>query len=92
MKPPGIAAKVIGIDRRDITDGMTARTTADLVSEIDDRYFELIDTLGEGDARRYHASQVAAIDRIEATCRDEQIDADFARVPGLPDPRRTLPT
>jgi glycine/D-amino acid oxidase-like deaminating enzyme len=51
--------KVIVIDRRDITDGMTARTTAHLVSEIDDRYFELIDALGEGDARLYHDSQVA---------------------------------
>jgi len=74
--------KVIVIDRRDITDGMTARTTAHLVSEIDDRYFELIDALGEGDARLYHDSQVAAIDRIEAICREEHIEADFARLPG----------
>ena len=49
---------------------MTARTTAHLVSEIDDRYFELIDAIGEDGARLYHESQVAAINRIEAICRD----------------------
>jgi hypothetical protein len=75
-------ANVVVIDRRDITDGMTARTTAHLVSEIDDRYFELIDAVGEADARLYHESQVAAINRIETICRDEGIEADFARLPG----------
>src|SRR5436190_12638508 len=53
-------AKVMVIDRRDITDGMTARTTAHLVSEIDDRYYDLIGAVGEADARLYHESQVAA--------------------------------
>lgn len=75
-------AKVIVIDRREITDGMTARTTAHLVSEIDDRYSDLADTVGEEDARLYHESQVAAINRIEAVCAEEGFDADFARVPG----------
>ena len=75
-------AKVIVIDRRDITDGMTARTTAHLVSEIDDRYFELIANVGEASARLYHESQVAAINRIEAVCQDEGIDADFNRLAG----------
>src|SRR5436190_9275368 len=75
-------ANVIIIDRGEITGGMTARTTAHLVSEIDDRYFELIDAIGEDDARLYHESQVAAINRIEAICRDEGIEADFERLPG----------
>ncbi|HXG80177.1 MAG TPA: FAD-dependent oxidoreductase [Sphingomicrobium sp.] len=75
-------AKVIVIDRGDITGGMTARTTAHLVSEIDDRYFDLIKVVGEEQARLYHESQVAAINRIEQVCRDEEVDADFARVPG----------
>ncbi len=75
-------AKVIVLDRRHITDGMTARTTAHLVSEIDDRYFELISNVGEEDARLYHESQVAAINRIETICQDEGIDADFTRVSG----------
>lgn len=75
-------AKVVVVDRRDITDGMTARTTAHLVSEVDDRYFELITNVGEEKARLFHESQVAAINRIEAVCRDEGIDADVARLPG----------
>ncbi len=75
-------AQVIVIDRGEITGGMTARTTAHLVTEIDDRYFELIDAVGEGQARLYHESQVAAINRIETVCADEGIDADFTRLPG----------
>ncbi|MFL6801261.1 MAG: FAD-dependent oxidoreductase [Sphingomicrobium sp.] len=75
-------AEVLVIDRGDITAGMTARTTAHLVTEVDDRYFELIGMVGEDDARLYHESQVAAINRIEAVCRDEGIDADFTRLPG----------
>src|SRR5438067_3013318 len=75
-------ANVVIIDRGEITGGMTARTTAHLVSEIDDRFFELIDAVGEDDARLYHESQVAAINRIETICSDEGIDADFRRLPG----------
>ncbi|HJU76864.1 MAG TPA: FAD-dependent oxidoreductase [Sphingomicrobium sp.] len=75
-------AKVIVIDRGDITGGMTARTTAHLVSEIDDRYFDLIKAVGESQARLYHESQVAAISRIEAICQEEGIEADFTRLPG----------
>jgi hypothetical protein len=73
---------VVVIDRQDITNGMTSRTTAHLVSEIDDRYSELMDAVGEDDARLYHESQVAAINRIETICGEEGIAADFTRVPG----------
>ena len=75
-------AKVIVIDRGDIAGGMTARTTAHLVSEIDDRYFDLIKVAGEDKARLYHESQVAAINRVEQVCKDEGIDADFTRLSG----------
>ena len=75
-------AKVIVIDRQDITGGMTARTTAHLATEIDDRYYDLIDAVGEEQARLYHESQVAAVNRIEQICEDEGIDADFTRLPG----------
>ena len=75
-------AKVIVIDRAEISGGMTARTTAHLVAEIDDRYFDLIEAVGETDARLYHESQVAAISRIETICAEEGIDADFTRLPG----------
>jgi glycine/D-amino acid oxidase-like deaminating enzyme/nitrite reductase/ring-hydroxylating ferredoxin subunit len=75
-------AKVIVIDRGDITGGMTARTTAHLASEIDDRYFDLINVVGEENAKLYYDSQVAAISRVEQICEDEGIDADFTRLPG----------
>lgn len=76
-------ARVVIIDRGDIAGGMSARTTAHLASEIDDYYSELIDVVGEDDARLYHESQVAAINRIETICADEGIAADFARVDGF---------
>ena len=73
---------VIVIDRGGIGNGMTARTTAHLATELDEFYSELIGVRGEDEARVYHDSQVAAVNRIEAICRDEGIDADFARVDG----------
>lgn len=74
---------VIVIDRGRIGSGMTARTTAHLATELDDFYSELIRVRGEEQARLYYDSQVAAVNRIEAICRDEGIDADFARVDGF---------
>ena len=87
--------KVIVIDRGRICGGMTARTTAHLVTEIDDFYSELIRAHGEDESRLYHESQVAAVNRVEAVCADENIDADFARVdgfliPAAPDHNRDL--
>jgi hypothetical protein len=73
---------VIVIDRGGIGHGMTARTTAHLATELDDFYSELIRVRGEDEARVYHDSQIAAVNRIEAICRDENIDCDFARVDG----------
>lgn len=73
---------VIVLDRGPIAAGMTARTTAHLASELDDYYFELIALRGEDAARRFHASQAAAIDRIEAIQSSERIDCDFQRVDG----------
>jgi len=76
--------RVIVIDRQQTVGGvMTPRTTAHLASELDDYYCRLIKAVGEEDARLYHESQVAAINRIEAVCRDEGIDADFARLDGF---------
>src|SRR5205814_28881 len=74
---------VIVIDRGRIGCGMTARTTAHLATELDDFYSELTRVRGENEARIYYDSQVAAVNRIEAICRDEGNDADFARVDGF---------
>src|SRR5687768_1945657 len=74
---------VIVIDRGRIGTGMTARTTAHLATELDDFYSELIRVRGEDEARLHYDSQVAAVNRIEAICRDEGIDADFTRLDGF---------
>jgi hypothetical protein len=75
--------RVIVIDRAPTIGGlMTPRTTAHLATELDDYYHYLIKARGKDDARTYYESQVAAVNRIEAICRDEGIDADFARVDG----------
>ena len=74
---------VVVIDRGEIGTGMTARTTAHLATELDDFYSELVRVRGEDEARIYHDSQVAAVNRIEAICRDEGIDCDFRRLDGF---------
>lgn len=73
---------VIVIDRAAIGSGMTARTTAHLTTEVDDRYTDLVRARGETEARLYHQSQVAAVDRIGTIAREEGIDCDFARLDG----------
>jgi hypothetical protein len=74
---------VIVIDRGEIGTGMTARTTAHLATELDDLYSELVRARGEEEAGLYYRSQVAAVDRIEAICREEGIDCQFRRLDGL---------
>jgi glycine/D-amino acid oxidase-like deaminating enzyme/nitrite reductase/ring-hydroxylating ferredoxin subunit len=74
---------VVVIDRGGIGHGMTARTTAHLATELDDFYSELVRVRGEGDARLYHDSQVAAVNRIEAICHEENIDCQFRRLDGF---------
>jgi glycine/D-amino acid oxidase-like deaminating enzyme/nitrite reductase/ring-hydroxylating ferredoxin subunit len=73
---------VVIIDRGGIGSGMTSRTTAHLATELDDRFSDLIGIHGEQEARTYYQSQVAAVNRIEAICRDEAIDCDFRRLDG----------
>jgi hypothetical protein len=77
-----LGKSVIVLDRGGIGSGMTARTTAHIAPELDDYYHELIKVRGEDEARRYHESVVAALNRIEAICRDEGIDCDFKRLDG----------
>ena len=78
-----LGRQVIVIDRGRICGGMTCRTTAHLATEIDDFYSELIRAHGEEEARLYHESQIAAVNRVEAICAEENIAADFARVDGF---------
>src|SRR5215211_8138241 len=73
---------VIGLDRGRIGSGMTARTTAHLVSALDDRYADLIASRGLDAARIVYQSQAAAINRIEGIQANEGIACDFQRLDG----------
>ena len=73
---------VVLLDDGPLAGGMTAVTTAHLSNAIDDRYFELERLNGQIGARLAAESHTAAIDRIEAIVKHEQIDCDFERVDG----------
>src|SRR5690349_1596537 len=75
-------ANVIVLDDGPIASGETERTTAHLVSAMDDRFYELERLHGERGSRLTFESHARAIDTIERIVRDEQIDCDFVRVDG----------
>ena len=62
--------------------GETCRTTAHLVTALDDRFYQLERLHGADGARLAAESHAAAIDRIERIVRDEKIDCDFTRLDG----------
>jgi glycine/D-amino acid oxidase-like deaminating enzyme len=66
--------KVVVIDDGGIGRGMTARTTAHIVNALDDRYYDLEKYFGEDGAQLAAQSHSAAIDRIEQTVNEENID------------------
>jgi glycine/D-amino acid oxidase-like deaminating enzyme/nitrite reductase/ring-hydroxylating ferredoxin subunit len=74
---------VIVLDDGPIAGGQTQRTTAHLSNALDDRYFEIERLHGTEGARLAAESHTAAIDRIGAIVRDEQIDCDFERLDGF---------
>ena len=74
--------RVIVIDDGPVGSGMTSRTTAHLMSAIDDRYYEIERLHGEDGARMAATSHSAAIDAIGDIVAHEGIDCDYARVDG----------
>ena len=74
--------KVIVLDDGPTAGGETCRTTAHLVSALDDRFYHLERLHGREGARLAAQSHAAAIDRIERIVRDEAIDCDFMRLDG----------
>jgi len=74
--------RVIVIDDGPVGGGMTGRTTAHLMSAIDDRYHEIERLHGEEGARLAYRSHAAAIDAIEDIARHEGIDCDLDRLDG----------
>ncbi|HUG11999.1 MAG TPA: FAD-dependent oxidoreductase [Opitutaceae bacterium] len=73
---------VIVLEDGVIGSGETQRTTAHLVTALDDRYVKLARLHGEDGARLAAESHAAAIDTIERIVREEKIDCDFERVDG----------
>src|SRR5438067_2005574 len=73
---------VVVLDDGPIAGGQTQRTTDHLSNAIDDRYFEIERLHGSEGARLAADSHTAAIARIEAIVRAEQIDCDFERLDG----------
>jgi glycine/D-amino acid oxidase-like deaminating enzyme/nitrite reductase/ring-hydroxylating ferredoxin subunit len=73
---------VIVVDDGPTAGGETCRTTAHLVTALDDRFYRLERLHGRDGSRLAAASHAAAIDRIERIVRDETIDCDFSRLDG----------
>jgi len=73
---------VIVLDDGPIVSGETERTTAHLVTALDDRYFDLERLHGEKGAQLAAESHSAAIDQIERIIQHEHINCDFERLNG----------
>lgn len=73
---------VVVLDDGPIGGGMTSRTTAHLMSAIDDRYHEIERLHGGEGARLAAQSHAAAIEAIEAICAHEAIECDLERLDG----------
>src|SRR5688572_22225374 len=73
---------VVILDDGPVCGGETSRTTAHLTAVLDDRFQWLERVHGEKAVRESTASHMAAINRIEAIVREEDIACDFERVPG----------
>ncbi|HEX5580307.1 MAG TPA: FAD-dependent oxidoreductase [Gemmatimonadaceae bacterium] len=74
--------RVIVLDDGPVGGGESGRTTAHLSNALDDRFVVLERVHGPEGARIAAESHMAAINRIEAIVREEEIDCDFARVDG----------
>jgi glycine/D-amino acid oxidase-like deaminating enzyme/nitrite reductase/ring-hydroxylating ferredoxin subunit len=74
--------KVVLVEDGGIGSGETGRTTAHLVSALDDRYYELERMFGEEKTALIAESHAAAIDFIENICKEKLIDCDFERLNG----------
>ncbi len=74
--------RVIVVDDGPTAGGETCRTTAHLVSALDDRFYHLERLHGAEGARLAAQSHAAAIDTIERIVQDERIDCDFLRLDG----------
>ncbi|MEJ7829486.1 MAG: FAD-dependent oxidoreductase, partial [Segetibacter sp.] len=80
---PGKAGrKVVLIEDGHIGSGETGRTTAHLVNALDDLYSELEKLHGSDNIKLLAESHTAAIDFVEKTITEENIECDFVRLNG----------
>jgi glycine/D-amino acid oxidase-like deaminating enzyme/nitrite reductase/ring-hydroxylating ferredoxin subunit len=75
-----VGKSVVVLDRGRIAGGVTSRTTAHLAPVCDDGAAELAKIRGEEMSAKFHASQSAAVDRIEAIVKKHGIACDFRRL------------
>ena len=74
--------KIVLVEDGNIGSGETGRTTAHLVTALDDRYYELQRIFGKKEAKLIASSHADAIDFIDSTVSRENIHCDFKRVDG----------
>ena len=74
--------RVVLVEDGNIGSGETGRTSAHLVSALDDRYYDLESMYGEESTKLIAESHSRAIDFIESVIETEGIDCDFERVSG----------
>lgn len=72
--------KVVLVEDGFIGSGETGRTTAQLCTALDERYYELENMFGFENAKLIAESHRAAIGFVEQTIKKESIDCDFERV------------
>jgi glycine/D-amino acid oxidase-like deaminating enzyme/nitrite reductase/ring-hydroxylating ferredoxin subunit len=74
--------KVVLVEDGFMGSGETGRTTAHLVTALDDRYYELERIYGEDNVKLIAQSHAQAINFVEQTVQKENIDCDFTRLDG----------
>ncbi|OFY85788.1 MAG: hypothetical protein A3F72_21600 [Bacteroidetes bacterium RIFCSPLOWO2_12_FULL_35_15] len=74
--------KVVLVEDGFIGSGETGRTTAHLVTALDNRYYDLEKIVGEEKTKLIAESHQVAIDFVEDTIKKEKIDCGFERVNG----------
>lgn len=74
--------KVVLVEDGLIGSGETGRTTAQSVTALDDRYFEMEQNFGSEKTKLIAESHKEAIDFVERTVKKENIDCNFERVNG----------
>jgi glycine/D-amino acid oxidase-like deaminating enzyme len=73
---------VVLLEDGELLSGETGRTTAHLMSAIDDKYFQIESYYGLKYSQLTYDSHNAAIDRIEEICKLENISCEFTRLDG----------